>query len=64
MGKAKEKDSAYPNCKKKGRTYRCRKKETFPTDESPLGGKKESRKEVNRVKPDQRLAASPWLGLG
>jgi len=50
MGKEKGRNNCCQNCKGKGRNYCGGKKEAFTADEGAVGGKKESRKEVNIVK--------------
>jgi hypothetical protein len=41
-------------CQKKGSTYACRAKEAFATDESSLGGKKESRRNEKGASEEKR----------
>jgi hypothetical protein len=50
MGQKKGNESTCLDYKKERRNYRCGKKKAFTADEGAVGGKKESRKEVNIVK--------------
>jgi len=63
MGKEKGRNSCCQNCKEKGRNYCGGKEKAFAADEGAVGGKKESRKEVNIVKRRPAVNWIVWLGV-
>jgi len=61
MGKEKGRTNCCQSGKEKGRNYCGGKEKAFTADEGTVGGKKESRKEVNIVKRRPAVGRIAWL---
>jgi hypothetical protein len=65
VGKEKGKDNCNEDCKEKGRTHCCWKKEAFPTYESTLGSTPKNRSdEVDTDTNGKRLAVAIGYVMG